>query len=124
VAIVLAPDFATELGALAQQMPVWVLNTPPNRAAVERLRRGSAGLGLTLFSAAAGQSAEEVCAGLLSTVELHHGPYSQDPPCGAIEVIGAVASPLVRAAFSAEGFDVVAVRPGSFIAERVSHTTA
>ncbi len=118
VAIVLVPDFATEVEALVRQMPVWLIDTPPNRAAAERLWRGSPALDLTLFSATAGESAEEVCAGIIGTVELHHGPHSRDPPCEAIEVIGATVSPLVRAALSAEGYPLVAERLGGFVATR------
>jgi hypothetical protein len=119
VAIVLIPDFAAELEGLARRMPVWVVDTPANRAAADRLRRASPDLDLTVFRAAPGYAPEEICADVLGTVELHHGPYSRDPPCGALEVVGAAASPRVREALSAEGFAVVAERPGGFVATRL-----
>lgn len=124
VAVVLIPDFAAELEGLARRMPVWVIDTAANRAAAERLRHGSSHLDVTLFKSSAGASAEEACAGILDMVELHHGPYSRDPPCEAIEVVGARASAAVREALAAEGCAVVAESAAGFVAARAGSKEA
>lgn len=118
VAVVVAADFASGLAALAQQGPVWVIDTPANRAAVERMRAETPGRDVTLFTAPAGSSAEAACAEVLGMVELHHGPYSRHPPCATVEVFGASASMDVRAALAAEGYAVTVEREGGFVATR------
>lgn len=118
VAIVLVRDFAAGLERLAGQMPVWVINTPTNRATVETLRAGASDLDITLFTATSEVPAEEICADLFGVVELHHGPDSGDPPCAVIEVIGAAASPAVREALAATGYELVSETADGFLAAR------
>jgi hypothetical protein len=38
VAIVIDPNFGDRLGAIAEQMPVWIADTPANRVVAEQVR--------------------------------------------------------------------------------------
>ncbi len=93
VAIVVDPAFGERLHALIGRMPVWVADTPPNRAAAEAHWRTRADTsdteGLTTFLVDPDQAPEDWCAGALDAVILHHGEHSHDPPVTVLEVVGA-----------------------------------
>jgi hypothetical protein len=116
VAIVVDPAFGDRLSSLADQMPVWIADTPRNRPIAELLR-SHAGSNITTFRVA-GDDAAEWCRAILPHVELHHGKYSQSPPFDSIEVFGAGATPNLRDAFSEYGFTISSERPDGFRAVR------
>lgn len=107
VAIVVAPEYGDRVGALAARMPVWIADTPSNRAAAERLWRQYAArrarADVTTFVVDPDESPEQWCAGVIAAVDLHHGEWSHDPPYGAVEVHGATPNDAVRAALAEYG---------------------
>ena len=102
VAIVLDPDFGAELHQLAARMPVWIVDSPGNRSAIEaewtRRRRDGAERELSVFRAIDGLTASEHLAALLRTVDGTHGPAVQDPPFRTLLVFGASADETADAA--------------------------
>jgi hypothetical protein len=99
VAIVFDAAFGSRLFELAARMPVWIVDTPPNLAAVDQWRphpAQSEAEGVTTFKVDPKETAEAWCADILYMVDLHHGEYSHDPPYSAIEVIGALDERLER----------------------------
>ena len=121
VALVVDPVFGERLFSIAERMPVWLVDTPKNRAAAEQHWASHPGQshtdGVTTFKVDPDASPEDWCAGALSAVDLHHGRLSHAPPYGAVEVFGATPTPALRAAFSSFGFYVITERDGGFRAE-------
>lgn len=107
VAIVLDPDFGPRLHELAARMPVWVVDTPGNRAAIEsewtRRRRDGAVRELSVFRMIDGLAPAEHIAALVRTVDSHHGPPAQDPAFGTLLVIGAAIDPISTTAIAKIG---------------------
>ena len=91
VAVILDPDFGERTRSIAAEMPVWIRDSPANRAVVEALRRS--GSAITCFQASSADSDREILASLLSDIELHHGPLGQEPPWAALQVHGLKPTP-------------------------------
>jgi hypothetical protein len=119
VAIVVDSDFGDRLLSLANQMPVWIADTPANHTSVESLRSkdDSNGTNVTTFLVTSGE-ASDWCRMILPQVDLHHGQYSQSPPYRAVEVFGAQATEDLRRVFSKYGFTISAERSDGFRALR------
>ena len=111
VAVIAETDGGARIRAVAGRLPVWVADTPANRAAVEALRseaRGSGtGLGVTLFRVDAETRPDEWVAQVLGTVVEHHGALGHDPPLTALELYGVLVMGDLRATLSERGFDLV-----------------
>lgn len=118
VAIIVDPNFGERLLALANQMPIWMADTPANHASLESLSsaQGSA-LNVTTFRVS-GDDVTRWCSGILPQVDLHHGEYSQTPAYTAVEVFGTAATAELRDAFSAYGFTISSERGDGFRAVR------
>ena len=108
VAIVVDPAFGDQLPALAARVPVWIADTPVNRAAAERSWQADEPMprptGVTTFRITEKTSPEEWCASILGTVIEHHGEYSQHPPVSVLEIIGAAPTEALGAALARYGF--------------------
>jgi hypothetical protein len=122
VAVVLELDFSDRLSDLAVRMPVWIVDTPVNRAAAKKAWTQRPGLshteGITTFTVDLASSAETRLSGVLADVDLHHGEYSHDPAYSVIEVFGAALTPQIRGALAAYGFDEFVERVGGFVARK------
>jgi hypothetical protein len=122
VGLVLHEDYSSGLPDLAGRMPVWVVDTPSNRKAAQRIwasRPGQSHLtGLTTFKVAADSSAVERCLGELGTIDLHHGEYSASPPYSELEVFGVALTEDVKRGFIEAGFTRFEVTEDGFIAFR------
>jgi len=95
VAIVFTPDFSGRLQQLAFHTPVWILETPENRAAAEAewLRRQEwPHIDVTLFRSAHDWRT------LFAQIALRHDVDS-------LEIIGAPPDEEMRAALAKEGFE-------------------
>jgi hypothetical protein len=107
VAIVLDAGFGMRLRELAARMPVWIVDTPDNRAAIEsewtRRRRDGAEREVTVFRMIEGLSPAEHIAALARTVDRHHGPSAQSPPFEMLVVIGAAVDAVATAALASIG---------------------
>lgn len=124
MAVVLDPDFGDRLQDLSATKPVWIADTPINRAAAEAAWASRPGLtrldGVTTFRVDQSLTPEAWLTGILATVDLHHGESSHDPPYAGVEVFGATATPEVRAALTEFDLANVVERPDGFLATRSS----
>jgi hypothetical protein len=123
IAVVLDPDYGDRLIALSEQMPVWIVDTPTNRTAVEVLwtksnEKHSAELGVTAFKVPTASLPEDDFLEILKDVDLHYGEYSHDPPYTVLEVMGVQISNRVREALRQLGFYKFEAIPDGFIACR------
>ena len=94
--VVLDPEYGDRLFELAQAGPVWIVDTPSNCATAQKVWAVQPGRGhlegVTTFKTGDDSSPEDILINALDTIDLHHGPYSADPPYTVLEVIGAVLS--------------------------------
>lgn len=117
VALVLNPDYRDRLRDLAFRLPVWIVDTPENRAAVDDLASFALEwphVSMTLVRASAAPAAEE-WSSLVSQLELQQGRALE-----IIEVIGAKFSAVARSAFWSAGFREITEMAESFRAKRTS----
>jgi hypothetical protein len=109
VFVVVDREYGERLSELGRTGPVWIVDTPSNRAAAQKLwaahPEGSHLDGITTFKTSDNSSPEEILINELNTIDLHHGPYSADPPYTVLEVIGAAISERVKTELSHFGFD-------------------
>jgi hypothetical protein len=93
VGIVVDLSYGGRLQALVGTMPMWIIDSPVNRAAAESHWRTHPGethtSGITTFRVDPKLTPEEWCAEVLDVVLGHHGTYSHNPPVTVLEVIGA-----------------------------------
>jgi len=108
VFVVLDREFGDRVSDLARTGPVWIVDTPLNRIAVQKVAvHPSHGHseGITTFKSDDACSSEDTLINELDTIDLHHGSYSADPPYTVLDVIGAVLSERLRTELSQFGFD-------------------
>lgn len=121
VFVVLEKEFGERLVSLAQTGPVWIVDTPANREATQKVwaaHKGQTHLtGVTTFNAA-GCSAEDALINDLDTIDLHHGVYSADPPYTVLEVIGTPITERLKTELAAFGFNEFESMPAGFRAVR------
>ena len=122
VAIVVDPSFGDQLDALAVRVHVWIADTSVNRPAAERLWAAHPPTGtsrdlesgVTTFRVDSTHSPQEWCAAIVGAVEEHHGEFSHHPPVSELDVYGAPATGVLRAAFIEYGFSEIEVTPAGF----------
>jgi hypothetical protein len=109
VFVVLDREFGGRIFALAETGPVWIVDTPLNRAAAQKIwavdPNRSHLVGVTTFKAGDDSPPEDTLIDELDTIDLHHGAYSADPPYTVLEVIGAEMIEKVKAGLSELGFN-------------------
>ena len=119
VAIVLDPRYS-ELERLAEQMPIWAVDSAPHRAVAERLwqLRGGADAfqGITLFKVADEQDAEGNCVNVIGEVDLHHSVYSSGSKIAILRVIGTIPSNRLREELGTYGFVTLEATSEGFVA--------
>jgi hypothetical protein len=120
VGIVLDRSFGDRLLGLPPRMPVWIIDTPPNRGSVQSLRTGDPARSISTFVDVPSDSAEDLLIGMLPTIDLHHGEYSQDPPYSALQVFGATPTLQVREALEEYNLVIANETPHQFGATRSS----
>lgn len=109
VVIVVDPAFGSKLRDLSRTVHVWARSSPRNLEVIQAVwkeredERHSLDAGITSFKVKDNDSPEEMLTGILSTVDLHHGEYSHNPPWSTIEVYGASLTRDVKAALSEFG---------------------
>jgi len=108
VFVVVDREYGERLSELARTGPVWIVDTPNNRAAAQKIWAADANRshleGVTTFKTGDDCSCEDTLINELDTIDLHHGSYSADPPYTVLEVIGAVMSERVKTELSQFGF--------------------
>ncbi len=109
VFVVLDQDYGEGLSALAQTGPVWIVDTPLNRAAAQKIWAASPDGthldGVTTFKFGVDSSPEDILIDELETIDLHHGVYSANPPYTVIEAIGTAISGKIKDKLSKFGFN-------------------
>ena len=102
VAIVLSPDYAEQLGKLAFHTPVWIVDTPENRAAAEEAWRSAVEwphITVTLFRPFGEPPARDDWRALVEQI------LFLEKSVDAIDVIGTPLAPVARTALGELGFE-------------------
>ncbi|HEX6097195.1 MAG TPA: hypothetical protein VF432_12780 [Thermoanaerobaculia bacterium] len=108
VAVVFAEDFSSQLEKLAFHTPVWMVDTPANRAAAEEAWMQAVEwphISVTLFRPLDWDP-------LLEQIAMHHERFD------VVEAIGATLTPQVREVLEHAGFVRIVETPGGFRARR------
>lgn len=123
VVLVLDPNFGDKLESLASQSHVWIIDTPHNQAIATKHwqthPQDKIETGITTFKFSSNKALEEVCLGILDTIDLHHGKYSSNPPYSILEIVGLPISEEIQAALEELGFKVFEPTPDGFRASRI-----
>ena len=122
VGLVVDPSFGAQVEELARRMHVWVVRSPDNERAVQRLWTAGdadhlAQAGATLFGRST-ETAEEACVAILRSIDEHHGEPSGGRSLDVIEVWGVDASPAIRRELTALGLGNVMATGAGFVATR------
>ena len=122
VFVVLDREYGDRLSELAQTGPVWIVDTPLNRTAAQKIwaidPNRSHLDGVTTFKTGDDSSPEDGLINELDTIDLHHGTYSADPPYTVLEVIGAEMTERVKMGLSEFGFNEIQTTAEGFRAVR------
>ena len=122
VFVVLDREYGERLSELVRTGPVWIVDTPLNRATANKVwavHPSRSHLdGVTTFKTGDDCSPEDTLINELDTIDLHHGPYSSNPPYTVLEVIGAVLSERLKSELSQFGFDSFQATTEGFHAAR------
>jgi hypothetical protein len=122
VFVVLDREYGKRLSELAQAGRMWIVDTPLNRAAAQKIwavNSNSSHLdGVTTFKFGEDISPEDILINELDTINLHHGTHSADPPYTVLEVIGTAISGNLKTELSQFGFDDFRETPRGFRAVR------
>jgi|SRR5579862_3481140 len=113
VALVFDPGYGEQLRALADDMSVWIIGSPPNVAVAKDIWRqhSESRHMVTTFEPSTFES-------LMDNIELHHGHYSQTPPFQDLEVIGLILSADAQRILREYGFGSETTTDGGFVASR------
>ena len=124
VSIVLDRCYGDRLATLALNGPVWIIDTPDNKAAAQSCWKQNPAAshleGITTFDWSGNAPPEEILIGYLDTIELHHGEYSAPAPYSILQVIGATRTPQVVAELAEYGFNHLEDTPEGFRATRAA----
>jgi hypothetical protein len=127
VYIVVDREFGERLNMLEKGVPVWIVDTPANKAAAQRVWQKLPDpdhlTGVTTFRAFAPATSSELLLAEIDTIDLHHGTYSADPPYTVLEVIGAPLTEEIRNSLSVYGFSEFTETAAGFTAMRPQDTT-
>ncbi len=122
VLVVLDGEYGTRLSELVMKGPIWIADTPTNRAAAEIFGTAPPDPkqpdGVTLFTSKNIGFPETILLANLYTIDMHHNSYSAAPPYTALEVIGASLSEKIKTELSEYGFDEFFTTSEGFRAER------
>jgi hypothetical protein len=120
--VVLDRDYGEGLSTLVQTGPVWIVDTPLNRAAAQACWSANPNHnhlnGVTTFRFGTESSPEDILINELDTIDLHHGTYSANPPYTVIEAIGTSISEKLKSKLSEFGFNQFEATPQGFRALR------
>jgi len=122
VYVVVDPNFGEQLAALPAGVPVWIIDTPANKAVAVRLWKERPTpnhlTGITTYNVAKNASSEDNLINELEGIDLHHGRYSHTPPYTKIQVFGTSPSDRIRTALAKFGFDEFSSTANGFTATR------
>jgi hypothetical protein len=109
VFVVVDGEFGSRLSELVQGGPVWIIDSPANRTAAQKIwtehPEYSELDGVTVFRPVEGYSREDALIYELGTIDLHHGAHAANPPYTVIEVLGTPVSERIKTELSQFGFN-------------------
>lgn len=115
IAVVFEPDYSAQLERLAFHTPVWLIDTPQNRAAAEDVWRKAVEwphLAVTLFRAPAAQPTHDDWRRLLAEIAMNERSFE------AFESIGIGLTPVAYSSMVEAGFARFDATPTGFRARR------
>jgi hypothetical protein len=122
VFVVLDGEYGTRLSELVVTGPVWILDTPTNRAAAQSFWNAFPDHdeldGVTVFTSKNSDSAEATFICEIGTIDIHHNARSADPPYTVLEIIGSSLSEKIETELSRYGFNEFLTTSDGFRAER------
>jgi hypothetical protein len=130
VGIVVDAYFGEQALPLLNRMPLWMVDTPPNRMLAEPLWHAASSFdpthvgAITLFTVDPAGSPESWCMGILDDVDLHHGPLSHVPGYSGLEIWGAHLTPALTARLAEFNLTSLSSFPGGFRAFTADGTPA
>jgi hypothetical protein len=122
VYVVVDRNFGAQLDTLEVGTPVWIVDTPVNKPVAQRFWKEQSQrdhlTGVTTFKDLQSLTAEDLLLKEIDAIDLHHGPYSSNPPYTLLEIIGTPLTGRVQQELSAYGFDEFHSSPNGFVAKR------
>jgi hypothetical protein len=116
IAIVLDPDYAEELSLLARRVPVWVIDSPKNRPAIEALwtarRRDRTDCEVAVFREVPGLSHAAHLARIIGSAGRQLDP--ERPRLQSVEVLGLAPTSEIETELRGLGFGVIRTTPDGF----------
>jgi hypothetical protein len=121
VFVVLDGEYGARLSQLIVKGPIWIVDTPTNRAAAQSFWNAFPDRdhldGVTIFQPN-NDSIEATLLCEIDTIDEHHNAYSADPPYAALEIIGTSLSEKIQAELSSYGFNEFSTTSEGFRAQR------
>lgn len=93
VALVLNPNFGSQLSDLAKKMPVWVVSSLVNDEAIKETRRNFSSVEITTLYLRPNETSSDLLVRALYDVDEHHGVTSQLEPYTLLQVHGSTEMP-------------------------------
>ena len=122
VFVVVDPNFGNRLREIPVGQPVWIADTPVNRAAFVAIGKErnvtNHLIGLTSFVVDANAASEDWLVSEIATIDLHHGEHSRKPPWSMITVIGVRWTKRIQDELERFGFAKHEDTPEGFIAKK------
>lgn len=122
VHVVVDPHYGELIRGLPVEEPAWVVGSQDNQAVIQALwaerKMTDHHGGITSFKFDGEGSPEDWLISELSTIDLHHGEFSHDPPYSVLNVIGIKCSDRIKNALNEFGFNQYEPTPEGFIATR------
>jgi hypothetical protein len=107
VTVVVDPEFGTRLRDLLTEEAVWVVDSSTNAPVIHAIwheQKTTTSTEVTSFKFDTDASPEDWLIYELSTIELHHGEYSHDPPWSVLNVVGVPWSDRIAGELAELGF--------------------
>lgn len=119
VILIMDPHFGNAIENIVKLMPVWIIDSPVNRSAVEHVRKYNPNhylLSLLLYFS--DENVIETFRRALNAIEDHHGSSSQVLAYESLRVIGIPLEPAISIVLNNYGFSQIAVETDGFIAKK------
>jgi hypothetical protein len=123
VHVVVDPEYGERLRDLPVGEPVWVIDSEDNHPVIRALWREHKGLdestGITSFKYNPDSTREDWLIAEVSTIDLHHGECSHDPPYSVLNVIGVTWSRVIQEELDRFGFGGHEATGDGFVVRRL-----
>lgn len=104
--LVIDPCFGDQLRNLAMNVPLWIVESPINKAALDCPETGPARLRyVTTFPVTKVEAPQESILRIAGSLDQHHNELAQDPPYDALDIYGVAANVDLLDGLRLLGFD-------------------